>query len=94
MALNYQTEDIQNIINDAKFSDNGGCGFILKPEFLRDHNVQLDEKAAPWKIDIKIISGHFLNGKNGSNDNIHPFVRISIRGHPFDESAVEGICYF
>ena len=38
VALNYQTEDKQNIMNDAKFADNGGCGFILKPDFLRDHN--------------------------------------------------------
>jgi len=36
VALNYQTEDKQNFINRARFSDNGGSGYVLKPEFLRD----------------------------------------------------------
>ena len=35
MALNYQTDDKQNLLNRALFMGNGGCGYILKPEFLR-----------------------------------------------------------
>ncbi len=38
MALNYQTEDKPNLYNRAKFADNGGCGYVLKPEFLRYYN--------------------------------------------------------
>ena len=98
MALNYQTEDEQNIINDAKFSDNGGCGFVLKPEFLRDHLLpyscngldQLEMKSA-WKINIKLLSGHLLNAKTESNDIFNPFVEIKIRGHPADEKDHEGL---
>ena len=90
VALNYQTEDKQNIMNDAKFADNGGCGFILKPDFLRDHNIDCEEKSDLWKINIKIISGHFLNGRNGSNDDISQFVKINIKGHPVDEKTLEG----
>jgi len=29
VALNYQTEDKQNFINRARFSDNAGCGYLL-----------------------------------------------------------------
>ena len=94
VALNYQTEDEQNIINDGKFCDNGGCGFILKPEYLRDHNKKLEENSDPWKINIKILSGHFLIGKSGSNNNIIPKVKISIKGHPVDEKSAEGLPYY
>jgi hypothetical protein len=40
VALNYQTEDKQNFLNAARFSDNGGCGYVLKPEFLRDESIR------------------------------------------------------
>ena len=98
VALNYQTEDEQNIINDAKFSDNGGCGFILKPEFLRNHSQpyscngldQLEMKTA-WKIHINLLSGHLLNAKAESNDIFNPFVEMKIRGHPADEKDHEGL---
>ena len=98
MALNYQTEDEQNIINDAKFSDNGGCGFVLKPGFLRNHSLpyscngldQLEMKSA-WKINIKLLSGHLLNAKTESHDTFNPFVEIKIRGHPADEKDHKGL---
>ena len=98
VALNYQTEDEQNIMNDAKFSDNGGCGFVLKPAFLRNHSLpyschgldQLEMKSA-WKINIKLLSGHLLNAKTESNDTFNPFVEIKIRGHPADEKDHEGL---
>ena len=36
VSLNYQTEDRQNHLNRAMFKANAGCGYILKPKFLRD----------------------------------------------------------
>lgn len=35
MALNYQGHGKPVFINEAKFRDNGACGFVLKPDFLR-----------------------------------------------------------
>ena len=35
VALNYQTDDRQNLFNRAMFTANGGCGYILKPRYLR-----------------------------------------------------------
>ena len=68
VALNYQTEDKQNLFNRARFVDNGGCGFVLQPEFLRncDKNPEyspiepagLPQKRFPnWRIDLQILSG-------------------------------------
>ena len=35
VALNYQTPDEDMHIYKGFFLDNGGCGYVLKPEFLR-----------------------------------------------------------
>ena len=34
-ALNYQTYDLGYILNCAMFQANGGCGYVLKPAYLR-----------------------------------------------------------
>jgi len=35
VALNYQTPCIEMQLNQAKFQDNGLCGYVLKPDFMR-----------------------------------------------------------
>ena len=40
VALNYQKEDKENFINNAKFNDNGRAGYILKPDFLRNPDLK------------------------------------------------------
>ena len=39
VALNYQTADDPMMLNKGKFRDNGGCGFVLKPEYMRKGTV-------------------------------------------------------
>lgn len=34
VAMNYQTEGRMLELNQAKFSSNGNCGYILKPKFM------------------------------------------------------------
>lgn len=34
VALNFQTGDKPMQLNQAKFRDNGRCGYLLKPEFM------------------------------------------------------------
>ncbi|CAN0057558.1 unnamed protein product, partial [Laminaria digitata] len=36
VALNYQTPGVSMRLNDGKFRDNGGCGYLLKPSCLRN----------------------------------------------------------
>lgn len=40
MALNYQTKDVNMLINEARFISHGGqsCGYALKPSYLRWEN--------------------------------------------------------
>ena len=96
VTLNYQTEDIQNLYNTAKFSENGGCGYLLKPEFLRDPSTGyspigpcgLDPICYPtWKINIKVISGHNIP-KRESGESSNAYVKLRIRGHETDESEL------
>ena len=95
VALNYQTEDKHNFINRAKFSDNGGCGFVLKPEFLRDPSFKyspvspsrLDpDKFPAWKVELTIVSGQHIPRPDGrlEGEVIDPYVKVRIRGHPDD----------
>ena len=37
-ALNSQTRALETDLNDALFRDNGGVGFVLKPDILLDCN--------------------------------------------------------
>ena len=47
VALNYQTEDPHTFLNRAKFKlDNGGCGYVLKPEVRPTHYFRLFKKKA------------------------------------------------
>ena len=35
MALNFQTPGLMMDLYDGKFSQNGGCGYVLKPAMMR-----------------------------------------------------------
>lgn len=48
VALNYQTECVEMLINHAKFRINGNTGYVLKPDFLR-----CQENGDPPIFDIK-----------------------------------------
>ena len=81
------------MLNDAKFSDNGGCGYILKPDFLREPNPKYSPILSststflhPKKLKITIISGQCMPGSssNGENNVIRPYVRVNIFGHPME----------
>lgn len=36
MALNFQTVGLEMLMNSTLFEENGSCGYVLKPEVLRD----------------------------------------------------------
>src|ERR1700690_3510648 len=49
VALNYQTHEQPMMLNEAMFELNGGCGYVLKPEYLRKG---LTASAKPKKVTI------------------------------------------
>jgi len=84
VALNYQTEDIPNFINTAKFLDNGECGYVLKPKFLCDPSIDFDPtKISPKlgmkvKVHVRVISGQLLPKIPGSDAIVNPYVQVKV----------------
>lgn len=88
VALNFQTKGTEMDIHQGQFQDNGFCGYVLKPEFLRDEQTRFNPKTiteGPWltrkKLQVKVISGQQLPKVNKSKNSIvDPRVIIEIYG--------------
>ncbi|NXI44473.1 PLCZ1 phosphodiesterase, partial [Galbula dea] len=92
VALNFQTPGVQMELQNGKFLDNGGCGYILKPEFLRNRSSAFTPQnvgrySNPLSLSIRLISGHQLPPSNLSKTNkADPLVQIEIYGVPEDQT--------
>ncbi|CAH1795331.1 unnamed protein product [Owenia fusiformis] len=90
VALNYQTGGVPLQINDAKFMDNGHCGYILQPPALRNPTSDFDpagDMPPSWnrQLDVTILSGFMLPKSKGSGEGyIDPYVKVEIFGIPKD----------
>ncbi|KAG7503388.1 1-phosphatidylinositol 4,5-bisphosphate phosphodiesterase delta-4-like [Solea senegalensis] len=97
VALNFQTAGEGMDLNDGLFSQNGRCGYILKPQFLREAEERFDpempQKGAgysPVMLIIQVISGQQLPKVNLKKDSIvDPLVRVEIHGVPMDQAKQE-----
>ncbi|XP_035703073.1 1-phosphatidylinositol 4,5-bisphosphate phosphodiesterase delta-1 isoform X2 [Folsomia candida] len=85
VALNYQTEDIPNFFNYALFTNNGSCGYVLKPAILRDPNLKFDSKTKLPKdrgltLKVRLISGQHIPKAPGNSEVVDPYVEVKILG--------------
>jgi hypothetical protein len=48
-----QKFDQYTIRNRAKFSDNGGCGYLLKPIHLRK-NIEFEHTCHPYQLTVQV----------------------------------------
>ncbi|XP_053555808.1 1-phosphatidylinositol 4,5-bisphosphate phosphodiesterase delta-3 [Bombina bombina] len=85
VALNFQTPGYKMDLNRGRFQDNGLCGYVLKPEFLRreDSDFNPEFLSSDMKILIvRIISAQQLPKLNKEKPNsiVDPFVRVEIHG--------------
>ncbi|KAG2459013.1 PLCD4 phosphodiesterase, partial [Polypterus senegalus] len=97
VALNFQTAGLEMDLNDGRFSQNGRCGYVLKPAFMRSMDSKFDpenpagrEDYRPLTLSVQVISGQQLpkvNNKEGSI--IDPLVRVEIHGVPMDQARQE-----
>uniref|UniRef100_A0A8C2L8Y3 Phosphoinositide phospholipase C n=1 Tax=Cyprinus carpio TaxID=7962 RepID=A0A8C2L8Y3_CYPCA len=96
VALNFQTAGVEMDLNDGLFSQNGHCGYVLKPAFMRNIDERFDPENPqnggykPLSLSIQVISGQQLpkvNIKEGSI--IDPLVRVEIHGVPLDQAKQE-----
>lgn len=90
VALNYQTGDKPMQINQAKFRENGQCGYILKPACMEQENFDPFDKNTlngvnSLKVTIQVIAARHLNrSKKGIGS---PFIEIEVLGAPFDSGV-------
>uniref|UniRef100_A0A7N4P8Q4 Phosphoinositide phospholipase C n=1 Tax=Sarcophilus harrisii TaxID=9305 RepID=A0A7N4P8Q4_SARHA len=86
VALNFQTPGLPMDLQNGKFLDNGGCGYLLKPEILRNPKLNFSpnelKEYNPTILSIRLISGFQLPPTN-RND---PLVLIEIYGIPDDQT--------
>uniref|UniRef100_A0A3Q1GUI4 Phosphoinositide phospholipase C n=1 Tax=Acanthochromis polyacanthus TaxID=80966 RepID=A0A3Q1GUI4_9TELE len=94
VAMNYQTEGRMLELNQARFSSNGNCGYILKPKCMckTAFNPALEDPLPgrrKTQLVLKIISGQQLPKPKDSmlgdrGEIIDPFVEVEIIGLPID----------
>ncbi|XP_033021596.1 1-phosphatidylinositol 4,5-bisphosphate phosphodiesterase delta-1 isoform X1 [Lacerta agilis] len=88
VALNFQSKGTDMDVYQGRFQENGFCGYVLKPEFLRDEQSRFNPKAVsegPWctrkKLQVKVITGQQLPKVNKSKNSIvDPRVIVEIHG--------------
>ncbi|NWR57352.1 PLCD4 phosphodiesterase, partial [Bucorvus abyssinicus] len=98
VALNFQTAGTEMDLCDGLFSQNGCCGYVLKPSFMRDEETLFNpsdpgswEGPGPITLTIQVISGQQLPKVANSKDGavIDPLVRVEIHGVPADQARQE-----
>ncbi|XP_039700715.1 1-phosphatidylinositol 4,5-bisphosphate phosphodiesterase delta-4 isoform X2 [Pteropus medius] len=96
VAMNVQTAGLEMDIYDGLFRQNGGCGYVLKPEFLRDTQSSFhpERPIGPFKAKIlliQVISGQQLPKVDQTKEKaiIDPLVRVEIFGIRPDTSRQE-----
>ncbi|XP_076822087.1 1-phosphatidylinositol 4,5-bisphosphate phosphodiesterase delta-4-like [Clavelina lepadiformis] len=94
VALNYQTEDEETYLNQARFRSNGEAGYVLKPPCLLEGNfdpINITKESAavdPTSIKVTVISAQQLpKPPNNENDVIDPYVVVSVFGVDADRQS-------
>lgn len=82
VALNFQTVDTSLLLNDGRFRENGGCGYVLKPSDLIDIQEQsqsMDPRPA-MKLSVRVLSGSCIPkaGETRAGDCTDPYVKVSV----------------
>ena len=81
VALNFQTQDAALRLNDGRFRENGGCGYVLKPLTIMQMHEASDEPIVPMRLTIRILSGSCLpkpRHQKKVGECIDPYVKVSI----------------
>ena len=93
VALNYQADDEAMCLQQGFFSDNGGCGYLLKPPCLLANDQTFDPKEKIYekgkRLQIHIISGQHLPKENNAIDDSDisdPYVKMYTCGAHCDYS--------
>ncbi|GIZ03789.1 1-phosphatidylinositol 4,5-bisphosphate phosphodiesterase gamma-1 [Caerostris extrusa] len=87
VALNYQTADRAMQLNQARFLQNGNCGYILKPKCMFDDNFDPYNRSTlqeinPFTLTVQIIAARHL--MKTSKGIVSPFIEAELVGAEYD----------
>lgn len=90
VAMNYQTPGQMMDLYRGWFSQNGNCGYVLKPAFLRERFCLFNARRKdslpgidPLCLRLKIISGQQLprpRGASSKASSIDPYITVQLFG--------------
>nr|pir 1-phosphatidylinositol-4,5-bisphosphate phosphodiesterase (EC 3.1.4.11) delta-2 - bovine [Bos taurus] len=92
VAMNMQTAGLEMDLCDGLFRQNAGCGYVLKPDFLRDAQSSFhpERPISPFKAQtliiqepwLQVISGQQLPKVDNTKEQsiVDPLVRVEIFG--------------
>uniref|UniRef100_A0A7S4ISM0 Phosphoinositide phospholipase C n=1 Tax=Odontella aurita TaxID=265563 RepID=A0A7S4ISM0_9STRA len=88
VALNFQTRDAPLIINDGRFHENGGCGYVLKPNL----SMSSGPETALSILRVQILSGSCLPKPNAKAEGecIDPYIKVTLHDVVLSAGDVEG----
>ncbi|ODN02952.1 1-phosphatidylinositol 4,5-bisphosphate phosphodiesterase gamma-1 [Orchesella cincta] len=92
VALNYQTPDKPMQLNQGKFRQNGGCGYILRPDFMfktSEEELALSASSEPIIVSLTILGARHLS-KSGRGI-VSPFVEVEIIGNTSESRKTKTI---
>lgn len=70
----------------GKFRDNGGCGYVLKPNFMLSDDYDPNEPCEGVEqllVNLRIIAARHLF-KSGRTNLSSPLVEVEVLGAPYD----------
>ncbi|KAL3925995.1 MAG: hypothetical protein SGILL_000042 [Bacillariaceae sp.] len=75
VALNFQTSDSPLLVNDGRFRQDGGCGYLLKPA-----SVMGNGGTSKKSVDISVLSAHCLPKPQGakSGELVDPYIKVTL----------------
>mmetsp|Transcript_31306 Transcript_31306/g.41604 ORF Transcript_31306/g.41604 Transcript_31306/m.41604 type:complete len:653 (+) Transcript_31306:238-2196(+) len=88
VALNFQTSCSSLLLNDGRFRENGGCGYVRKPCTLMTKDDSMEPASA--RLSIRVLSGSCLPKPKGQRrgECIDPYVKLSL----YDEKEGKEVC--
>jgi phosphatidylinositol phospholipase C delta len=80
VSLNFQTADAALRLNDGRFRENGGCGYVLRPTAVMRMWELSAETLMPVKLSIRVLSGSCLPKpkEQRAGECIDPYVKVSV----------------
>jgi hypothetical protein len=92
VALNFQTSDSPLMLNDGRFLQNGGCGYVLKPPAVLGTAPRgRTTTPATALLKIRVVSGTCLPKPNGDTvgETIDPYVTVTVHDVVVNETKEE-----